>query len=191
MMRSVLALFCLALLVAGCGSNKSDDDKVTVPGLLAPAKSSDEWAQRVVNRLLRPLSQDLVVLNNFNSPQVRVYIVTQNQQALATIHNRLGDLQKCTQKLDIIGKPPGDDAKLHQVNQDLRAACAAYVQVATKLLKATDLFTTGKNDKVVEAEKLQASASAPSRTAAEHLNAAIKTAQSLAPFRRAGLQPSA
>jgi hypothetical protein len=191
MMRSLLALFCLALLVAGCGSNKSDDAKVTVPGLLAPAKTSDEWAQRVVNRLLRPLSQDLVVLNNFNNPQVRVYIVTQNQQALDTIHNRLGDLQKCTQKLDIIGKPPGNEDKLVRVDEELRAACKSYELVAAKLLEATDLFTTGKNDKVAQAEKLQSSASAPSRTAAEHLNAAIKTAQTLAPFRRAGLQPSA
>ena len=190
MMRSVLALFCLALVVAGCGSSSNNDAQVTVPGLLAPAKTPDEWAQRVVNRLLRPLNQDLVVVSSFNNPQVRVYIVTQNEQALATIHNRLNDLQKCTQKLDIIGKPPGSDAKLEHVDQELRAACAAYEQVATKLSKATELFTTGKSDKVVEGEKLQASASAPSRIAAQHLGAAIKTAQSLAPFRRAGLQPS-
>jgi hypothetical protein len=190
MMRSVLALFCLALVVAGCGSNSNSDANVTVPHLLAPAKTPDEWAQRVVNRLLRPLNQDLVVLSSFNSPQVRVYIVTQNEQALATIHNRLSDLQKCTQKLDIIGKPPGSDAKLEHIDQELRAACAAYEQVATKLTKATDLFTTGKSDKVIEAEKLQASASTPSRIAAQHLGAAIKTAQSMAPFRRAGLKPS-
>jgi hypothetical protein len=189
MMRVAVALLCLVLLVAGCGSKK-DEKPVNVPSLLAPARTPDEWAQRVVNRLLRPLSQDLPVITNFASAQVRAYIVTGNEQALQTIHARLGDLQKCTQKLDIIGKPPGGQEALRRVDERLRTACASYEDVADKLLKATDLLASGKADKVVEGEKLQASAGKPSRAAAEALSAGIKTAQSLAPFRRAGLQPS-
>jgi len=189
MMRVVLMLLSLTLLLAGCGSKKDEGD-VKVPGLLPPAGTSDEWAQRVVNRLLRPLNQDLIVITNFPSAQVRAYIVTQNEQALQTIHARLGDLRKCTQKLDVIGKPPEGNPALQRVDDRLRTACASYEDVADKLLKATDLLGSGKDAQVIEGEKLQASAGKPSRTAAQSLSAGIKIAQTLAPFRRAGLQPS-
>ena len=51
-----------------------------------------EWAVRIVNRLLRPLTQDLQVVNGFSSSQIRLYITTQNQTTLTTIRARMGDL---------------------------------------------------------------------------------------------------
>jgi hypothetical protein len=190
MTRLVILLLCAGLVVAGCGSKKKEASREPIPSLLTPARTPDEWALRVVNRFLRPLNQDLVVLNNFNSPQIRSYIVTQNEQALRTINARLGDLKTCKLKLDIIGLPPAGQPALQRVNTKLRDACRSYQDVAERLLKATDLLSSGDAAKIAAGEQARVSAAPASRAAATALTAAIKTAQSLAPFRRAGLKPS-
>jgi hypothetical protein len=178
-MRLLLTLLFVALLAAGCGSSKED---------AAPtARTPDEWAQRIVNRFLRPLNQDLVVVTNFSSPQVRVYIATRNEQTLNAISTRLGDLKRCTNKLDSIGPPPSGQAAMARVYDRFRRACTAYERVADKLLDATDLLTKGRAQR---AESLLRSASPDSRDAAQSFAAGVKIAQSLAPFRRAGLRPS-
>ena len=60
-MRFVALLFCLALLVAGCGSdNKSSEPPP--PTILPNAATPDEWAGRIVNKLMRPMNKNLQVL---------------------------------------------------------------------------------------------------------------------------------
>ena len=86
------ALLATTLLAGGCGSSSSKDATTTAPKVLPQAASADEWASRVVNRVLRPLNKDLVVVSNFNTPTVRVYIASKNQQTLDIINKRLGDL---------------------------------------------------------------------------------------------------
>jgi hypothetical protein len=189
-MRVVILVLCIGLVAAGCGSKKKSASQQPVPSLLTPARTPDEWALRVVNRFLRPLNQDLTVLNNYNSPQVRAYIVTQNAQALRTINARLGDLKTCKLKLDIIGRPPAGQPELQRVDTKLRDACRSYQDVAGRLLKATDLLSSGDPAKIASGQKARISATPASRDAATALTAAIKIAQSLAPFRRAGLKPS-
>jgi hypothetical protein len=159
--------------------------------VLPRAANADAWAGRVVNRLLRPLSRDLVVVQNFNNAQVRIYIGTRNEQTLRIIHTRLGDLSQCSTKLAVIGPPPdGAPAAYDQVNSHFKAACKAYEQVASTLLEATDLLASGNKEDGSRGADLVTEAHEPSGTAAKELAAGVKIAQGLAPFRRAGLQPS-
>ena len=182
------SLLAASLLLGGCGSDEQDQPS---PKVLPRAANADVWAGRVVNRLLRPLSRDLVVVQNFNNPQVRIYIGTRNAQTLRIIHSRLGDLSRCSTKLAVIGPPPaGATAEYERVNTHFEAACKAYEQVASTLLEATDLLATGNKEDGSRGASLVADAHEPSGTAAKELGAGVEIAQGLAPFRRAGLRPS-
>jgi hypothetical protein len=191
-MRRTVPIFLLAagFLVSGCGSSNSKEQPGPAPNVLPHAGTADEWARRVVDRLLRPLNQDLVVLQNFNSPQVRVYIASQNTQTLRIIDRRLRDLKGCSTKLAVIGPPPAGAGALSRVNDHLRKACRAYEEVATSLLRATDLLSSGNADDAARGEDAVQSVRDPSARAAKELSAGVKIAQKLRPFRRAGLQPS-
>ena len=90
-LRVLIVLLLSATLVAGCGSKSnsaSPQTTWTVPNVPPAAQTSDQWASRMVDWFLRPLSPDLAVVGNFASSQVRFYIETQNQQALETIYAR-------------------------------------------------------------------------------------------------------
>jgi hypothetical protein len=181
-------LLATTLLAAGCGSSKNAT--TTAPKVLPQAATADEWALRVVNKVLRPLNKDLVVVSNFNTPTVRVYIASRNQQTLDVIHKRMGDLAKCSTRLEVVGPPPPGSAKLDQVNEHLKKACASYEDVANKLLAATDLLSSGSKDDAAKGDEALQAVSGPSSSAARELTAGVKLAQSIAAFRRAGLQPS-
>ena len=187
------ALLATTLLAAGCGSSSSNDAATTTappPRVLPRATTADEWASRVVNKVLRPLNKDLVVVANFNTPTIRVYLASRNQQTIDVITKRMGDLAKCSTRLQVIGPPPAGSAKLDQVNQHLTKACAAYVQVATKLLAATELLSSGNKDDAAKGDQALQAVRDPSSRAASELTAGIKVAQGVPAFRRAGLQPS-
>ena len=184
------ALLATTLLAGGCGSSSSKDATTTAPKVLPRAASADEWAARVVNKVLRPLNKDLLVVSNFNTPTVRVYIASRNKQTLDIIHKRLGDLAQCSTKLAVIGPPPAGSAKLGQVNDHLAKACAAYEQVANKLLDATRLLSSSSRDDAAKGDDEIQSVRDPSAQGAKELTAGVKVAQGLAAFRRAGLQPS-
>jgi hypothetical protein len=184
-----IALACLGLLLAGCGSSKKAASPPPSP-TLPNARTPDQWARRIVDLFLRPLNRDLVVLNSYDNPQVRVYIISRNAQTLRIIHQRLGDLRGCTGKLATIGPPPSGEAALARVDRHFKTACKSYEDVAGKLLEATDSLASGDADKTTHGQRLVASARPASRRAADELLAGIKVAQSLPPFRRAGLKPS-
>jgi hypothetical protein len=185
------ALLATTLLAGGCGSSSSETaTTTTTPNVLPQAATADEWAKRVVDKVLRPLNKDLVVLSNFNTPTVRVYIASRNQQTLDVINKRLGDLAKCSTKLAVIGPPPEGSAKLDQVNEHLTNACKSYEEVANKLLTATELLSSGNKDDAVKGDDAIQAVREPSSKAAAELTAGINVAQGIPAFRRAGLQPS-
>jgi hypothetical protein len=189
-MNRALLLVCLCLLIAGCGSSKKASSPPPPPAVLPKAQTPDQWARRIVDLFLRPLNRDLVVLNSYDNPQIRLYIISKNPQTLQIIHSRLGDLRRCTGKLVRIGPPPSGDNVLARVDQRFRSACTSYEQVAVKLLEATDLLGSGKPDAAARAGHLVGSARPASRRAAADFVAGIKIAQTLPSFRRAGLKPS-
>jgi hypothetical protein len=183
------ALLATTLLAGGCGSS-NDKATTTAPKVLPRALTAEVWASRVVNRLLRPLNKDLVVVSNFNTPQIRVYIASKNKQTLDIIHKRLGDLERCSTKLTVIGPPPAGSAKLAEVDDHLTNACAAYEDVAKKLLDATDHLSAGDQKNAARGDAEIQEVRGPSSQAAKELTAGIKIAQGIQAFLRAGLQPS-
>jgi hypothetical protein len=192
MMRTALALLLLivALVLTACGSSNKSAQTTSLPTVLPTATTPDEWAKRVVNMLLRPLNRDLQVVNGFNDPNVLLYIANQNPTTLRIIKTRLGDLSKCSSKLVTIGPPPQSRKPLRRVNTQLKKACATYVQLAPQLQKATLFISSGRTDVIAEGRKTLRNARPLNNTAAEQFAAAIKSAQALPEFRRAGLQPS-
>ena len=187
----LIALVVTALLVAGCGSkSKSASPATTVPNVPQAAQTSDQWAHRVVDWFLRPLNPELVVVGSFSSPQVRLYIETQNQQALQTIDKRMTDLQRCGDHLTRVGPPPGDDQQLLKIQGHFRQACTVYAKLAATLARAAKLMSSGKQDQVSKGEQSLSGIGDDTRRAAVELTAGVKLAQSRGDFRRAGLKPS-
>jgi|tagenome__1003787_1003787.scaffolds.fasta_scaffold20616901_2 hypothetical protein len=185
------ALFATTLLAGGCGSSsKSATATAPAPKVLPRAATADEWAGRVVNKVLRPLNKDLAIVSSFNTPTVRIYIASKNKTTLDLIHKRLGDLARCSTKLAVIGPPPAGAAKLRQINDHLTKACAAYEDVANKLLAATDLLSAGNKKDAARGDDAIQSVRDPSARGAQQLTVGVKIAQGVAAFRRAGLQPS-
>jgi hypothetical protein len=191
-MRFVALLFCLALLAAGCGSD--DKSSAPPPTILPNAATPDEWAGRIVNKLMRPMNKDLQVLGTLNNPQVKIYIESENPTTLRILNNRMTDLGKCSDRLLTIGPPPadaGDIKQLRQVDAALHRACPHYVKVAATVLEAVEMLSSGREDVVAEGDKKLASAAPDSQAAAEAYQQAIQVAQELDEFKLHGLKPSA
>ena len=191
MMKRAFAALCLAALLAGCGSSKHASSTSATPTKVLPAATTpDAWSRRVVTLLLRPLNADLQIVNGFASPQIRFFIKTENQTTLSTIRTRMRDLLRCSTKLAVIAPPPPGSAPLRQVNRSLRRACTSYEHVATKLLEATDLLSSGRNDSVQKGDKVLNSLGPATQAASAELIDAVRVAQDIPAFRRAGLKPS-
>jgi hypothetical protein len=191
-MRYVVLLLTLALLAAGCGSK--DESSAPLPTILPNATSPDEWAGRIVNRLMRPMNEDLRVLGTLNNPQIKIYIESQNPTTLQILKNRMADLGKCSDRLITIGPPPAtasDIKQLKQVDAALHRACPRYVKVSQIVLDAVEMMSSGREDVVAEGDKKLASAGPDSQAAATAYEEAIRVAQNLDEFKLHGLKPSA
>jgi hypothetical protein len=189
-MKRVLVLFlCIAFAAAGCGSKKHTAS-VPIGPVLPAAKSPQEWADRIVNIFLRPINTDLNVVTNFNNPQIRLFIASQNPTTLQIIKKRMNDLKRCSAKLIQIGPPPAGHSQLSTIDDDLHKACTDYEQVAVTLQKATPFLASGRTDVTAEGEKMVRSVKPASGRAADNLYAAVRIAQTLPVFRKAGLKPS-
>jgi hypothetical protein len=183
-----MLLTAVALLAAGCGSKKAETT-TSIP-LLPDAKTSDEWALRIVNRFLTPLNKDLQVLNGLNSPQIRIYIASGNQTTISILNKRMNDLARCTDKLVTIGPPTSDDEQFQHVDRLFHSACKNYEQVAETVLEAVPMLSSGRTDVIQEGEKRLRDSTPESEAAAKDFQRAIKIAQTRVEFRNAGLQES-
>jgi len=191
-MRFVALLFCLALLTAGCGSD--DKSSAPPPTILPNAATPDEWAGRIVNKLMRPMNKNLQVLGTLNNPQIKIYIEQENPTTLRILNNRMTDLGKCSDRLLTIGPPPAEAAdikQLRQVDAALHRACPHYVNVSKTVLEAVEMLSSGREDVVAEGDKKLASAAPDSQAAALAYQQAIQVAQKLDEFKLHGLKPSA
>jgi hypothetical protein len=189
---ALLLFLLLAPLVTGCGS-KSKEATPSVPSL-PEATTADEWAQRVVDRLLRPTNKDLEVLLTLNNPQSKLFIEQGNPDTLLIVNERMSDLGKCSARLDSIGPPPLDAPHIRQllhVEDALQRACEHYVDVSKAVLRAVKFMSSGRNDVITEGEKQLRDAAPDARAGAAAYDDAVRTAQRLGEFRRNGLKPPA
>jgi hypothetical protein len=185
-------LLLVALLGAGCGSDEKGSSPTIT--LLPNAQTPDEWAGRIVNRLMRPMNRDLQVLSTLDDPQIKIYILEANPETLRIIDNRMKDLGKCSDRLIAIGPPPsmaGDIRQLRRVDGALHEACPHYVNVADVVLEAVDLMSSGRDDVVERGEKKLAEAGPDSKAAADAYAEAIRLAAALDEFKLHGLKPPA
>jgi hypothetical protein len=193
MMRpfSLLLVAAAALTLAACGSSsKKGEPATTLPHVLPAATTPNEWARRVVDVLLRPINRDLQIVNGFNDPNIIVYIANQNPTTIRIIKKRLADLAQCSNRLVEIGPPPASRKPLQRVNTQLQQACKTYVVLAGKLQQATLFISSGRSDVIARGRGILRQARPTNNQAAAQFAAAIKSAQVLPEFRRAGLQPS-
>jgi hypothetical protein len=182
-------VLCAAALLAGCGSSsKQSAPAVTI---LAPAESEQEWAYRVVDLVLRPLNKDLTVVNGLSSPQTVIYLGSGNKTTLKVVNNALDDLAQCQNKLRRIGPPPPQSGPFERVNKHLKAACTKYVPTAATLKKAVFYWSSGRSDVTAQGFGIYRSAARDANAAGASYLKAIKIAQNLPEFRRAGLERSA
>ena len=187
-----LVLLCLSATACGKSSKRSAPTTPTTNGspILPQAKDPNDWALRVVEILMRPMNKDFNVVNGFRDPNLIVYIANQNQATLRIINRRLTDLARCTQRMVAIGPPPKSAPRLQPVYNQLKTACVTYVDLAHRLQKATLFMSSGRNDVFQQGRKLLREAAPINNKAAVQYAAAIKTAQAIPAFRKAGLQPS-
>jgi hypothetical protein len=184
-----MLLAALALLAAGCGSKKQAETTTTIP-ILPDVKTSDEWAQRIVVRFLKPLNEDLQVLNGLNNPQIRIFIASGNKTTINVINRRMNDLEHCTDKLVTIGPPTSDDEQFQRVDRLFHSACKNYEQVADAVVDAVPLLSSGRTDVIQEGDKRLRKTIPTSAAAAKDFQKAIAIAQKRPEFRNAGLQSS-
>jgi hypothetical protein len=184
-----LLFVSLALLAAGCGSKKEAATTSAIP-ILPNVRTSDEWAQRIVNRFLTPVNKDLQVLNGLNSPQIQIYIASGNKTTLGVIDRRMTDLTHCTDKLVTIGPPTTDDEQFQRVDRLFHSSCRNYEKVAAAVLDAVPLLSSGRTDVIQEGQERLRKVIPASEAAARDFQKAIKIAQTRPEFRNAGLQSS-
>lgn len=189
-MKLFLLLACVAALLSGCGSGKSSENPVKPLVLMPRAESEAEWAIRVVNRFLRPLNNDLRVVNALHDPTVAVYITNQNKTTLSVVDKGLTDLAQCRNKLLVIGPPPPQSGPFERVYKDFNAACTGYVPTAKTLQNAVLFWSSGREDVIPRGFRTLKSTARVLNAAGDHYKAGIRIAQGLPEFRRAGLKPS-
>jgi hypothetical protein len=189
MVRLVLLLLSVALVATACGSDK-DSGSSTLPD----AATTQEWAQRVVNRLLKPMNRDLETLATLNNVQTKLYIQQGNQDTLDVLNERMTDLGKCTERLDTIGPPPTTDersAELKRIETGLREACRHYVKVSELVLVAVELLSSGRSDVIPRGEAKLREAVPEATAGAAAYDRAFKIAQRFSEFQLQGLTPPA
>jgi hypothetical protein len=185
-----MLLAAIALLAAtGCGSKKQAATTNTIP-ILPDARTSDEWAGRVVRRFLAPLNKDLQVLNGLNNPDIRIFIASGNKTTLNVVNRRMNDLQHCTDKLVTIGPPTSDDEQFQRVDRLFHSACENYEDVADTVLDAVPKLSSGRTDVIKVGEDELRKSIPVSAKAADDFKKAIAIAQKRPEFRNAGLQSS-
>jgi hypothetical protein len=185
MLRLVLLLLSLALLGTACGSEKESAS-------LPQAATTQEWAQRLVNRLMRPMNLDLETLATLNNAQTKLYIQQGNEDTLEVLDERMTDLGKCTDRLDAIGPPPPADERIGQLRRletTLRQACRHYVKVSELVLVAVELLSSGRSDVIPRGEDKLREAVPDATAGARSYDKAFKIAQNISEFRLQGLTP--
>ena len=182
MMRLVVLLAFLSVLPAACGGDEG-------PEPLPPAATTEVWAGRIVNRLMRPLNRDIEVLTFLDNLQTKLYIQEGRKETLDILDRRLGDMARCNEKLDVIGPPLADEERPQRVLSLLRTTCDHYVEVADKATVAVKLLGSGREEEYIRGERTLREARVPAAAGAKSYDQAVRVAQRMPEFQLHGLKP--
>jgi hypothetical protein len=189
-MRFLAFLLSLGLLGAGCGSD--EENEAPPPTLLPRSVSVEEWAGRVVNRLMRPTNRDIEVLSMLNNPQTKLFILEGNKDTIDVINERMNDLAKCSDRLVTIGPPPAGETRIRQLrrlDEALRKACLHYVKVSEIVLVAVKLMSSDRSDVIERGEDKLKEAVPDATSGAKAYDEAFKIALKIPEFRFHGVKP--
>ena len=187
MSASLRALVPLVLAIAlagsACQGSDGEDaaDGARTTETVVPARTRDEWANRLYHTFLKDVDEDLRVLNLLRTPQTRLYLYTRNEETIRTLTTRMNDLQTCSEKLRRVGRPPGRSAPLRLIYESIEVACPRYERVASIVLEAIPLLSSGRESGQAAGRRLLVRARAPSQ------NAAIAFAEALQVIDQEGL----
>ena len=189
---TVLLLLAVVAVAAGCGSKKKQTSPLPKTKVLAPAQSPDEWAARVVNRVLRPTNRDIRTLLALNNPQTKVYIQERNENTIRILNANIPDLGRCSGRLIEIGPPPptADDLdRLNRIDALLHRACRHYGKVSEIVLDAVGLMSSEKSSDHLKGLRRLGNARTDAFAAAGAYDRAVTLAQRSPEFRRQGIKP--
>jgi hypothetical protein len=182
--RGLVLLASLGLLAAGCSS--SDEETATTappatvtlatepPAAVPPARTQKEWIDRLVNRFLVDMNENLAVVTSLARQEVQLYLRTGNQTTIRVLRTRMTDLSKCSQKLARVGAAPARFGPLVRIHENLRQSCPHYERLAEAVLTSIPLISSRDADEVAKGEAELAKASEPSREAARYYGAAVE-----------------
>lgn len=169
-----MVLAMLGLMAAGCAGSDDEAATTTAPATVPQAQNQAEWIDRLVNRYLLDMQENLNVVNGLRSSQVQIYLRTGNETTIRTLNERMRDLAQCSRKLDSVGPPPDSEAPLDRIYGHFRKSCPHYEKIASAALAAVPLLSSGDPDKTLEGEKEFAKIADPSFLAAKEFAAALE-----------------
>jgi hypothetical protein len=176
---ALILLAALALLAAGCSGSSDDEDTTPAPAppAVPPARTQAEWIDRLVNRFLIDMNENLQVTNSLETDEVRLYLRTGNEQTLNVLRTRMTDLRACSRKLRRVGPPPARNRPLVRIYDNLQRSCPHYERLAQAVLTSLPLISSRDADDVAKGEAELAKAFEPSRRAARYYGAAVEILQ--------------
>ena len=187
----VLALTLgLSAIVAACGG---DDEKEA--DLPPPAETPLQWANRAVDWFLRDISRDLTVLDRLRSPQAFIFLASGEPETLKVVRSRIGDLGRCEEKLEAVGRPPNLQDRpaitkpLLKMHEHWAEACTHYERVSELTLDAVELFESGAQDDHERGVRVFQELKEPTRLGAVAYQRGLDLAVKHPAMRLAGVRP--
>jgi hypothetical protein len=184
--RLLLVLVCV-LAVAGCSGSKHTTASTTSGVPARVAATPQIYANRIVNLFLRPMSHDLGVLNELNTPDIKLYIAEGDKETLSVLGKTLTRLKNCARNLDLAGVPPPGHPNLDRIDGRLRVACSDYEKIAIVLEKGVADAAALDPAQKRKGQNEMAKALQPSKQAAIVFGEALELMRNVPQFRRAGL----
>lgn len=169
---AIVLLTSVGLVAAGCGGSEKEAATTVAP--VPPAKTQAEWIDRLVNRFLLDMQENLNVVNGLRSNQAIINIRTGNETTLRVLNERMTDLAKCSRKLARVGPPPDSEAPLDRIYDRFGKSCPYYERIASAALKAVPLLSSRDSSDVAKGEQEFAKISGPSFEAARQFGAALE-----------------
>ena len=169
-----MVLAMLGLMAAGCAGSDDEAATTTAPATVPQAQTQAEWIDRLVNRYLLDMQENLNVVNGLRRPQVQIYLRIGNKTTIRTLNERMRDLEQCSRSSTGSVRLPPARHRVDRIYGHFRKSCRPYEKIARATLAAVPLLSSGDPEKTLEGEKEFAKIADPSFVAAKEFAAALE-----------------